>query len=239
MLNAINEEIVYVNGHPRKLVVFLHGYIDNADYLEHTILPMISNIDNAAVHLPQAPISCEILDDKRQWYSMHRFDPDDARKTVPTMEECVQIYDHMAQGLEEARFYLDEYIDASLNEYQLEDKDLYLCGFSQGAMLALYTALMRENKIGGCISFSGIMASHSFLMKHHRSAPDILLMHGNKDNLVRFEALEFTRHNLEQIGCRVFTYVVDGGQHRITPDELEQAERFINGRGNFRKKIAV
>ncbi len=239
MLNSINEEIVHINGQPQQLIIFLHGYIDNADYLNKTLQNFVGHFDNTAVHLPQAPISCEILEDKRQWYSMHRFDPNDDRKTVATMDECIAIYDKMALGLEESRTYLDEYIDNCLNEYQLQDKDLYLCGFSQGAMMAIYTALMRENKIAGCVSFSGIMASHNFLLRHYRSTPDMLLIHGNSDNLVRFEALDFTKNNLLKMGCKVQTHVVEGGQHRISDDGLICARDFILNSKPSKRKIAI
>lgn len=239
MLNTINEEIVHVNGVPRRLIIFLHGYIDNADYLDNTLKNFINDFDDTAIHLPQAPVSCEILEDKRQWYSMHRFDPNDERKTVATMSECVAIYDKMALGLEEARTYLDEYIDNCLNEYRLDEKDLYLCGFSQGAMLALYTALMRENKIGGVVSFSGILASCSFLHKHWRSTPNALLIHGNNDSLVRFEALDFTKNNLEKIGCNVETKAIENGQHRISEEGLAAAAAFILDKKPVRKKIAI
>lgn len=239
MQNYINEEIVHINGHPQRLIIFLHGYIDNADYLDKILQNFVGSFDNVAIHLPQAPLGCEILEDKRQWYSMHRFDPNDDRKTVETMEECIEIYDRMALGLEEARSYLDEYIDNCLNEYQLQDKDLYLCGFSQGAMLAIYTSLMRENKIAGCISFSGIMASHRFLEKHYRSTPDTLLIHGCKDNLVRFDALDFTQKSLEQLGSYVQSYVVENGLHRISEDGLICARDFILNQSSSRKKIAI
>ncbi len=238
MLNAINEEIVYVNGQPQRLIIFLHGYIDSADYLEGKLQNFIKTFDNTAIHLPQAPICCEVLEDKRQWYSMHRFDPNDDRKTVPTFAECVEIYNKMTLGLEEAFSYLNDYIDQCLNEYQLEDKDLYLCGFSQGAMLAIYTSLMREKKIAGCISFSGIMAGHKFLERHAQSTPDTLLIHGNADNLVRFEALNFTKNELKKLGSHVESYVVNGGQHRITPDGLEVAADFIVKHHLNQRKIA-
>ena len=238
MLNAINEEIVYVNGQPQRLIIFLHGYIDSADYLEGKLQNFIKVFDNTAIHLPQAPICCEVLEDKRQWYSMHRFDPDDERKTVPTMAECVEIYNKMTLGLEESFSYLNDYIDACLNAYQLEDKDLFLCGFSQGAMLAIYTALMRDKKIGGCVSFSGIMAGHKFLSCHAQSAPDMLLIHGDADNLVRFEALDFTKKELEKLGSHVETYTVKGGQHRISPEGLEVAADFIMKHNLCKQKIA-
>ena len=224
----ISEEIVHVNGYPKKLVVFLHGYIDSAPAIDRKLSVLSEGLIDSALHIPQAPITCEIHENKRQWYSMHRFDPDDARKFVPTMEECVALYDRMRPGLEETFAYLNEYIEERLNLYGLDAKDLYICGFSQGAMVALYYALMYPQKIGGCVSFSGILTPHTFLLKHAKNHPDMLLIHGDADNLVRFAALDFTKRNLEQIGCNVQTYVVPDGQHKVTEDGLEQALNFIN-----------
>lgn len=243
MVRGINEEIVHVNGVPKKLIVFLHGYIDTADYLNKKIAAMVENMNNVAIHLPQAPVTCEVIEDKRQWYSMHRFDPNDDRKIVPTMEECVAIYDKMASGLDEANCYLSDYLDQCLNEYQLSDSDLYLCGFSQGAMVALYASLMREQKIGGCVCFGGILAAHSYLEKHCRNTPDILLLHGNIDNLVRPEALPFTKKHLEQIGCKVKTSVLKDTSHCITEEGVKKACEFINrsvsAAGSPTKKLAI
>ena len=236
-ISMISEEIVHVNGHPQKLVVFLHGYIDSAPALDRRLQPLLDNLPDSAVHIPQAPEICEILDNKRQWYSMHRFDPDDARKYVPTMEECASIYNRMGLGLAEAFAYLNPYLEDRLSDYGLEHQDLYLCGFSQGAMVAIYASLMQEEQIGGCVSFSGIITPHGYLLKHAKSKPDILLIHGDEDNLVRPESQMFTMRHLQTIGCNVQTYVVPGGQHRVTEDGLIQAASFINHK--FIKKIEI
>ncbi len=233
----IEEEIVHIDGHPEKLVVFLHGYLDSATALDRRLAPLLDNLSDVAVHIPQAPEICEILENKRQWYSMHRFDPDDARRFVPSLQECVEIYDHMGLGLQEAFSYLNPYIQTCLLDYGLEAKDLYLCGFSQGAMVAIYTALMQEEEIGGCISFSGIITPHTFLSKHARTKPNMLLIHGDADNLVRFEAQSFTQKQLEKIGCNVHSYVVPEGQHRVSEDGLHQAVSFIQQRTT--KKLAI
>lgn len=224
----INEEIVHVNGYPKKLIIFLHGYIDSAPALDKKISKLVECLPDSAIHIPQAPLICEIHENKRQWYSMHRFDPDDARKFVPTMEECVAIYDKMGPGLSEAFSYLMPYIEERLNEYGLEPKDLYICGFSQGAMLALYTSLLQEEAIGGCVSFCGVLSPHSYLMRKYRTSPDTLLLHGTSDNLVRYDALNFTKHCLEQMDCKVNTYTIEGGQHRVTDEGIEVACKFIN-----------
>ena len=224
----IREEIVHVKGFPKKLIIFLHGYIDNCESLNRRIVTFINSMDNVAFHLPEAPIKCEIYDHKRQWYSMHRFDPHDERKTVPKLEECVKVYASMGQGFDESYRYLSDYIETCLNEYQLEAKDLYLCGFSQGAMLALYTALRYPERIGGCVSFSGILATPEYFAKHKFQTPPVLLIHGDEDNLVRYGVMNYSAQHLRQLGCQVETYTTHGTQHRITEDGLKQAQNFIN-----------
>lgn len=237
MNNTISEEIVHVNGAPQKLVIFLHGYIDSADYVEGKIGYLLDNLHDTAIHIPQAPIPCEVYAPKRQWYSMHRFDPDDSRKTVPTMEEFRAIYEKMKPGIVEAAEYVNRYIDDCLQQYGLDESDLYICGFSQGATLAMYLSLMRDRQIGGCISFSGVLAPYGYLMTHYRSTPDILLIHGTKDNLIRFEALDYTKGKLRQMGCAVSEYVIEDGMHRITDDGLVQAQAFIESKSI--KRVAI
>ena len=225
----IREEIVHINEVPKKLLVFLHGYVDSSDSIDRKI-SLLDNFPNFAIHIPQAPLECEIYESKRQWYSMHKFDPEDERRTVPTMDECVALYNKMAPGLMEANDYLQPYIENALNEYGLDYKDLFLCGFSQGAMCALYTGLMFPEKIGGIISFSGILAGHKRAIKEAKTHPDVLLIHGNSDNLIRYEALDFTASELKKIGCKVETYTVQNGNHMIMPDALVQAAYFIRDR---------
>lgn len=237
MSNLINEEVVHVNTIPKKLVVFLHGYIDSAPSLDRKVSKLIDGLDSVAIHLPQSPNICEIHENKRQWYSMHRFDANDDRKTVATMEECAEIYDKMRLGLQDAYEYLHLYIEDALNEYGLTNKDLYLCGFSQGATLALYYALMNDEKIGGCATIGGMLAPHSYLLKEHKSAPDIILIHGTSDNLVRFEALDFTKNHLQTMGCNVETHVIKDGQHKVNDECLDVMLSFINNRTI--KKVAI
>ena len=55
----ITEEIVHVNGIPKKLVVLLHGYQDSAEYIDRKATPL-QEIDNIAIHIPQSPVFCEV-----------------------------------------------------------------------------------------------------------------------------------------------------------------------------------
>lgn len=223
----ITEEIVHIRGYPKKLVVFLHGYCDAAPFLDRKLNLFYNRLDNIAVHLPQSPFICEIHQNNRQWYSMNRFDPQDLRKTVPTMEECAAFYDRMTPGLSTADDLIRPYIEQALQDYNLEYKDLILCGFSQGAMLALYSGLMSSETPGAVISFSGILAGAPRLMKFARCHPDTLLIHGSADDMVRPAAQLFTRDKLEQLGCKVSLCRVGRCRHEITPRTVEHAVEYI------------
>lgn len=222
----IGEEIVHVNGIPKKAVVFLHGYQDCAEHIERRT-EKLQTLADTAFHIPQAPFLNEVDALKRQWYSIHQFDPDDKRRITASWDEFIELYNRMTVGLETANHYILEYIDNLLNEYGLAYEDLFLGGFSQGAMCAVYSGLMCPHKIAGVISFSGILAAQGYIKQHYRSRPDFLLIHGNADNAVRFEALQFTKEQLEKLGCHAQAVTVENAGHKITQEAVDAAYSFI------------
>lgn len=226
----IIEEIAYIKGHPKKLIVFLHGYIDSFEYVDSKIAQYVPDGIDVAVHIPKSPFVSEVYDKKFQWYSMHRFDPNDDRKTVETLEQAVEIYSKMKPAIMQSAIMIEDYIENLLNEYGLQKKDLFICGYSQGATMAIYLALMSEEKIAGCVSFSGIMAPVQYLLENHKSSPEFLLIHGDMDNQVRFEAMEFTQQKLVQMGCKVKTHRILGGLHRIDEKGIIESIRFVKKR---------
>ena len=225
----ITEEIAHINGIPKRLVVFLHGYQDYAEHIDRKTAAL-TDLSDTAFHIPQAPFFNEIDPHKRQWFSMHRFDPEDRRRLTPSWVEFVDYYNRMTLGLAEANQYISVYIDNLLNEYGLSYENLFLCGFSQGAMCAMYTALMCPNKIGGVVSFSGILAAQGYLSQHLKSRPDFLLLHGRCDNKIRFEAMEFTKQNLQELHCKVETCALEQISHRLVTEAVEKGAAYIQSR---------
>lgn len=225
----INEEIAHINGHPQKLIVFLHGYQDCAGHIDHKTTEL-QKINNTALHIPEAPFISEIDNTTHQWFSIKQFDPNETRRDTPSWEEFVEIYNKMTVGLETAYQNIMEYADNLLNEYQLDYKDLFICGFSQGAMCAMYSGLMCPLKVGGIVSFGGILAAQGYIENHYKSRPDVLLLHGTEDDKIRIGALDFTYSNLQTLGCNVHKMAFANTPHRITEEQLKQATEFITKR---------
>ena len=222
----ISEEIVHVNGHPKKLIIFLHGYQDCAGHIEHKTVGL-QQLKDVALHIPEAPFLSEVDNTTRQWFSIRQFDPNDARRDTPSWEEFVELYNKMTVGLETAYQNIMEYADNLLNDYQLDYADLFLCGFSQGSMCAMYSGLMCPEKIAGVISFGGILAAQGYIENHYKSRPDVLLLHGREDEKIRIGALEFTAQNLRNLGCSVEQLSFAETAHKITDEGIAAAMKFI------------
>ena len=225
----IKEEIAHINGSPKKLVVFLHGYQDCAGHIDHKTVGLQS-MNDIALHIPESPFISEVDNQTRQWFSIRQFDPNDVRRGTPSWEEFVELYNKMTVGLETAYQMIMEYIDNLLNEYQLNYSDLFICGFSQGAMCAMYSGLMCPLKIGGVVSFGGILAAQGYIEKHYKNKPNVLLLHGEQDEKIRIGALDFTAKNLTNLGCQVKTYSFSDTTHRITDEEIALTKQFISGK---------
>ena len=79
---------------------------------------------------------------------------------------------------------------------------LFLIGFSQGAMMANYQGLFSEKTPKGIISFSGKVILPEMLGETSLSKPKICLIHGRDDSVVPIENFEITdkekykRHNI-------------------------------------------
>ncbi len=225
----IEEEIVHINGYPKKLIIFLHGYQDCAGHIDHKTVGLQS-LRDTALHIPEAPFISEIDKTTRQWFSIRQFDPNDKRRDTPSWQEFVELYNKMTVGMEIAYQNIMEYADTLLNEYQLGYSDLFLCGFSQGAMCAIYSGLMCPLKIAGVISFGGLLAAQGYVENHYNSKPDFLLLHGKDDNKIRIEALKFTEENLLNLGCKTEIWAFDNTPHRITDEGIAKARDFITKR---------
>ena len=62
-------------------------------------------------------------------------------------------------------------------------------GFSQGCMISLQTGIKRKDKINSIIGYSGRIIDIEHLGKNINSRPNIILMHGDIDQVVPIDGL--------------------------------------------------
>ena len=151
---------------PRQLVVLCHGLgadaydlIDLAPAWQHACPDALF----ASVHAPFSHDSGF----GRQWWSV-------ADRSPPVVEA----------GVRAAAPYLHGFIDAELTRLGLPPEAYAIMGFSQGAMMALFTGLRRKVAPRAVLAFSGALVAPQTLPGELENHAPVLIVHGEADDVV-------------------------------------------------------
>jgi phospholipase/carboxylesterase len=203
------------SGAARQLIVFLHGYgADGNDLIEigrawQQFLPQ------AAFVSPHAPEPCAQAPVGRQWFALTFRDPD---------ERWI--------GVNKAAPLLQRFLDNELARHQLPPSALALVGFSQGTMMALHVGLRRAVAATAIVGYSGILvlppdgALEAFAAEI-RSRPPVLLVHGDRDELIPAQALFQAAQGLAALGLSVEWHLSAGIGHGIDAEGLRHGGEFL------------
>jgi phospholipase/carboxylesterase len=162
-------------GEVRQLVVLCHGLgADGHDLIDlgHSWQHACPGALFASVHAPFSHDSGF----GRQWWSV-------ADRSPPVVEA----------GVRTAAPYLNGFIDAELARLGLPAEAYAIMGFSQGAMMALFTGLRRTVAPRAILAFSGALVAPETLPGELANRAPVLIVHGDAD-----EAVSVTRsHDAE------------------------------------------
>ena len=199
----------------RQLVVFLHGYgADGNDLIEigrawQGLLP------NAAFVSPHAPEPCGQAPVGRQWFALTFRDPN---------ERWI--------GVNKAAPVLERFLDAELKRRNLAPSALALVGFSQGTMMSLHVGLRRPTPPAAIVGYSGLFvlpegAEAESVKADIKSRPPVLLVHGDRDELIPVQALFQATQDLAALEVPTEWHVSPGIGHGIDQEGLRQGGEFL------------
>jgi phospholipase/carboxylesterase len=203
------------SGPARQLVVFLHGYgADGNDLIEigrawQEVLPQ------AAFVSPHAPEPCGQAPVGRQWFPLTFRDPNErwigVNKAAPTLER---------------------FLEAELARHKLPPSALALVGFSQGTMMALHIGLRWPVAPAAIVGYSGLLVLPPELNAEGfaaeiKSRPPVLLVHGDRDDLIPVQALFQAAQGLAALEVPVEWHLSTGIGHGIDAEGLRHGGEFL------------
>lgn len=197
-------------GPARQLVILLHGYGADGDDLIGLAPYMARLVPDAAFVSPHAPERCAMQPMGYQWWGIQSFSPEER-----------------LQGAMQAAPVLDAFIDAELEKLELDEASLALIGFSQGTMMALHCGLRRERQVAAIIGYSGALVAPEQLPDEIRSRPPVLLVHGDRDELLPAESTLEAVQGLSNAGVAVEWHFSAGAGHTIAQDGLDLGTSFL------------
>jgi phospholipase/carboxylesterase len=203
------------SGTAKQLVVFLHGYgADGNDLIDigrawQPLLP------DAAFVSPHAPEPCAGAPMGRQWFALTFRDPDERWR-----------------GVNAAAPILNRFLDAELARRNLPASALALVGFSQGTMMSLHVGLRRPTPPAAIVGYSGLFvlpdgAGAESVKAEIKGRPPVLLVHGDRDELIPVQALFQATQDLAALEVPTEWHVSPGIGHGIDQEGLRQGGEFL------------
>ena len=206
-------------GSAESVVIFVHGYgADGADLLGLAD-PLGPHLKGTAFYAPDAPEPSVANPQGFQWFPIPWIDGSSEAAALA--------------GLLAAADDLDGFVDTVLADEGLTADRLALVGFSQGTMLSLHVAPRRPDPIAAVVGFSGRLMLPERLEAEARSKPPVLLVHGDRDDVVPPAALPQAADALTAAGFEVFAHVSKGTGHGIAHDGLSLALAFLRDKLNI------
>lgn len=133
----------------------------------------------------------------------------------------------LAAELRRAAPALDGFLDAELARLGLGPEALALAGFSQGAMMALFTGLRRPQAPAAVLAYSGALAAPETLAAEIRGRPPVLVVHGEADDIVPAAAGRAAEQALRAAGVPVESLYRPGLGHGIDDAGLAAGLRVL------------
>lgn len=197
-------------GSAKQLVVFLHGLGADGEDLISLGQVFGQMLPDAQFVSPNASEPCDMAPFGFQWFSLQD-----------------RAYTAMLSGVEQAAPVLNHFLDRQLDILGLDDQDMALIGFSQGTMMALYTALRRPNCCAAVIGYSGALIAPEMLAAEIKSRPPVCLIHGDDDPVVMFDAMGAAQAGLTAADVSVECHARPGLGHGIDPEGIRIAGEFL------------
>ena len=191
-------------------VILCHGYGGDGKDISLLANYWRNYLPKTIFLCPDAPEICKVNPSGFQWFDL-----------------MDQTSDQILAKSLVAEMKLNKFIDEVKEKNNLNSNQIALVGFSQGCMISLQTGIKRKDELKCIVGYSGKIIDINHLEKNINSKPNIMLMHGNKDQIVPvnflLEAKEFFIKNNYPVETKIF----ENCEHRIPSEGSSLGLNFI------------
>ena len=187
------------------VVIGFHGWTGD----EHSLIPVSIGVmlHNSLWIFPRAPFNARKIPKGYSWFDRKPKSKMEVLKTVHIIMKIVDL----------------------IHERMDKNVKIFLLGFSQGATLSTAAGLIIRDKINGIISIAGFLSKKNVEMLNIepiRFNLPILILHGNKDQVVPVESGIESMKICKELGCDVVMKTYDEN-HKIPVTAMKLIREFM------------
>ena len=191
-------------------IILLHGYGGDGKDISALSLNWKRHLPNTVFICPNGHQKCSINPTGYQWFDLTKDNPEYILKETKNAEKKLNTFIHEVK-----------------KEFNLENNNICLSGFSQGCMMSINLGLISDQEYGCIVGFSGKIIDQRDLKSRKKVSTPTLLIHGDSDQVVppnfMLEAKDFFIRN----NIRIETHLIKNCDHHIPIEASSIALNYI------------
>ena len=192
------------------VVVLLHGYGGDGKDISMLALNWKRHLPNTIFICPNGHESCSINPLGYQWFDLTKDDPNYILEETLKAEEII-----------------NKFLDEVKEEYNLQNNQIILSGFSQGCMMSINIGLTGNEAFNCIVGFSGKIINTENLKTRKRNSTHTLLIHGDQDDVVSPTHLLEAKDFLLRENVDIETHLIKNCSHHISIEASSIALNYI------------
>ena len=194
----------------KNAIILLHGYGGDAKDISMLTLNWKRYMPNTVFICPNGHEPCAINPSGFQWFDL-------------TKDDTNYIVDQSIKAEDKIKLFINEI----KREFNLDNNQICLSGFSQGCMMSLNVGLTSEEKFLCIVGFSGKIIDQNNLKLRIKNSTDTLLIHGDADQVVPSTYLLEAKDFLIRNNIGVETLLIKNCDHHIPIEASSTALNYI------------
>ena len=198
------------NNNIKNAVILLHGYGGDGNDISTITLNWKRFLPETIFLCPNGHETCPINPNGFQWFDLEK------NNQSYILEETIK-----------SEKKLNFFINEIKSEFNLNNSEICLSGFSQGCMMSINLGLIAEENFNCIVGFSGKIIDKEDLSKRMRSKTKMLLIHGDQDVVVPPNSLLEAKDFLIRHKVNVETKMIINCGHHIPIEASSHALNYI------------
>ena len=191
-------------------IILLHGYGGDAQDISTVTLNWKRFLPETIFVCPNGHEVCPINPNGFQWFDLEKNDPD------YILEESIK-----------AEKKINFFINEIKSEYNLNNSNICISGFSQGGMMSINLGLTAKENFNCIVGFSGKIIDKESISKRITSKTKMLLIHGDQDVVVPPSHLLEAKDFLIRQKVNIETKMIKNCGHNIPIEASSTALNYI------------
>lgn len=216
----MNYELIESAADAKYCVIWLHGLgadgHDFVDIIEHFDFSL-KDVRFIFPHADVMPVTINMGMQMRAWYDIKSLDANSLNRVVDI------------KGINQSIAKLNDLIDKQ-TEQGIPSENIIVAGFSQGGVIATYTAITSKRKLAGVLALSTYLPAWDEFkgkISNINSNTPVLVCHGTHDQVIPEILGQDLANKLSEHGFISEYRHYNGMQHSVCLEEIKDISNFI------------